>query len=155
MPKDKILIGIDPGTTTGLAVKNLSNRGVFLEILSGGILDMMDIVKKYKDQACLYLVFEDARKRTWFSNKDREALQGAGSIKRDCAIWEEFCKKQGINFISVPPAKGKTKYTADFFKRLTGWEGRTNEHSRDAAMLAFGFNAYNLKLHFRINELEK
>jgi len=31
-----------------------------------------------------------------------------------------------------------TKLTADQFKRITGWHGRTNEHGRDAAMLVFG-----------------
>ena len=46
----------------------------------------------------------------------------------------------GIDFELVNPKhqKGATKKTADEFKQLTGWQGRANEHGRDAAMLIFG-----------------
>ena len=44
---------------------------------------------------------------------------------------------------NIPHCKGapkdnKTKLNADQFSRITKWEGRTNEHGRDAAMLIFG-----------------
>lgn len=45
----------------------------------------------------------------------------------------------GIPFELVAPKNNKTKVSADYFKKLTGWEGRTNEHERDCAMLVFGY----------------
>ena len=81
--------------------------------------------------------FEDARLRQWYGDKGREALQGAGSIKRDCGIWEEFCAMHGIPHRAIKPAKGATKWDAERFKKMTGWPGRTNEHARDAALLVF------------------
>lgn len=47
-------------------------------------------------------------------------------------------KDEGIEFRALPPTKGATKMSAEAFRDLTGWRGRTSEHSRDAAMLVFG-----------------
>jgi hypothetical protein len=41
----------------------------------------------------------------------------------------------------VAPMNIKTKIKAEAFKRLTGWQGQTNEHSRDAAMMVFGLKS--------------
>lgn len=45
-------------------------------------------------------------------------------------------KVQGIHMLSMP-----TKTTAEQFRQLTGYDGRSNEHSRDAATLVWGKNA--------------
>ena len=82
--------------------------------------------------------FEDARLRTWFANKGREALQGAGSIKRDCLLWETWLQSRGVPYKAIKPAAGATKWDAAKFQRITGWTKRTNEHARDAALLCFG-----------------
>jgi hypothetical protein len=63
---------------------------------------------------------------------------GAGSVKRDCSIWEEWCREYGIEFVCPPPRQGMTKLTDAYFRGLTGYDRRTNEHGRDAAMLVFG-----------------
>ena len=150
----KRIIGIDPGVHTGFSVKNLET-GTIERVETMDILDAMDAVKTYLNTSeDIWLVFEDARLRTWFAEKGREALQGAGSIKRDCSIWETFCKKYNVRYLAVKPTKGKTKYTSDFFNRLTGWKGRTSEHARDAAMLVWGFNRNNLKLYFKIESVK-
>jgi hypothetical protein len=72
------------------------------------------------------------------ANHGREALQGAGSVKRDCNIWEEFLTEKRIPFEAVAPKHNVTKLRADAFRNITRWEGRTNEHERDAAMLVYG-----------------
>ena len=66
-------------------------------------------------------------------------MQGAGSIKRDAKIWEDFLMDIGVNHEMISPAKNRTKLKADTFKTYTGWENPTNEHSRDAAMLVFNY----------------
>lgn len=84
------------------------------------------------------VLFEDARQRKWFGADSNAKMQGAGSVKRDASIWEEFCTDYQIAFRALPPAKGGTKLNPDYFKALTGWRGKTSEHARDAAMIVFG-----------------
>jgi hypothetical protein len=86
----------------------------------------------------IFVRFEDARLRKWFGNAGREKLQGAGSIKRDCVIWNDFLTRKQIPFEAVAPKNNKTKLSSKAFKEITKYEGKTSEHSRDAAMLVFG-----------------
>lgn len=142
-----ICIGIDPGTHTGVAVWD-SREGKFLSLETLPIHRALEKVKEmshpfwhmdrlYHDD--IQVVFEDARQRTWFGKGDTNAkLQGAGSVKRDCSIWEDFCKDYGIPFQAKPPVKGATKVSAEYFKMISHYTGRTSEHSRDAAMLVIG-----------------
>ncbi|MCM1503384.1 MAG: hypothetical protein NC115_12090 [Bacteroidales bacterium] len=135
-----IYIGIDPGTNTGLAIWS-SSESMLLEVKTVTITQAMAEVQEYKaagGAGNLMVVFEDARQRKWFGERSQAKMQGAGSIKRDCSIWEDFLRERGISFRAVPPVKGGTKLTAERFRRLTGWKGQTNEHGRDAAMLVFG-----------------
>ena len=130
------VIGIDPGVCTGFAVYDRGGRALIV-VESFPILEAMAKVLEWKGQG-VELRFEDARLRRWFGKKDREVLQGAGSIKRDCQIWEDFCHLHQIKVTHIPPMDNLTKLNAGQFAKLTGWEGRTNEHGRDAAMLVFG-----------------
>ena len=96
--------------------------------------------KVYGDDLCI--VFEDARQRKWIpqeknASQYRGRLQGAGSVKRDATIWEDFCKDLGIRYEAVPPHKGMTKWSAETFANITGWQGKTSEHARDAALLVY------------------
>lgn len=129
-------VGIDPGTKTGVAVWDRSDKG-FINIDTMTITKAFDFVKSLKS-SILVVRIEDARKRTWFGNSGKERLKGAGSVERDCSIWEQFCKEQSINYELVHPKNNNTKLSADSFSALTKWTGRTSEHSRDAAMLVFG-----------------
>ena len=67
----------------------------------------------------------------------RGKLMGAGAAKRDAKIWEEFLADNGINYEAHKPQAGTTKWSADYFTRITGYTGRTSEHARDAALLVF------------------
>lgn len=135
-----ICIGIDPGTHTGVAVWD-TREGKFLSLETLPIhraLAKVQVIAEW-DKKNLQVVFEDARQRTWFGKGDTNAkAQGAGSVKRDCSIWEDFCKDYGIPYWAKPPVKGATKVSADYFKMVSHWTGRTSEHSRDAAMLVIG-----------------
>lgn len=135
--KEKIFIGIDPGVITGLAAWNGKS---FYTITSLKIHKAMDMVKNWSEEYRLFIRLEDARKRNWFGESGREQLQGAGSIKRDCKIWEDFLSENKIPFELVAPKNNKTKIDAKVFSRITGWNEVTNEHSRDAAMLVFAMN---------------
>ena len=134
-----MIVGIDPGVKTGFAVwSRAEQRLTAVETL--GITQAMTRIREMADAETLHSVrFEDARLRKWFGARGREALQGAGSVKRDCSIWEEFLSGLvGVPFLPVSPHGKGAKLDAAAFQRLTGWQGRTSEHGRDAAMLILG-----------------
>lgn len=139
--KIRFLVGIDPGTKTGVALWDRQEKKL-LRAETVGIIEALDMVEKWFSGTVLKneveLRFEDARLRRWFGNSDRERLQGVGSVKRDSAIWQEFCEFHGIKFKAIAPKNNRTKTTPHYFKRLTGWQKRTSEHARDAAMLIVG-----------------
>ena len=134
-----LIVGLDPGVRTGFAVwSRAEQRLTAIETL--GITQAMTRIRTMADAGSLHSVrFEDARLRKWFGARGREALQGAGSVKRDCSIWEEFLSGLvGVPFLPVSPHGKGAKLDAAAFQRLTGWQGRTSEHGRDAAMLILG-----------------
>lgn len=132
-------IGIDPGTNTGLAVWDSGRRMLTLceTMKIHQALREVDIQFSI-NPGNVIVIFEDARQRKWYSGDSNAKIQGAGSIKRDCTIWEDFCKDRGIPFQAVPPGKGMTKVTPEYLRMVTGWTGRTSNHARDAAMLVIG-----------------
>jgi hypothetical protein len=138
------IVGIDPGVSTGFALLGRDGRLARVETLA--IDEAMALVLELHGTGSIdHVVFEDARLRTWFGGADaRQARsgpgirEGIGSVKRDCSIWSDFLERHGIPFIGIKPSSGQSKWTADYFKRVTGWTGRTSNHARDAAVLIFG-----------------
>lgn len=137
-----IWFGIDPGVNTGVA---MLKDGELMVVETVNIVQAMGRVLAAWEQCDdeVTVVFEDARLRKYLprernASEYRGKLMGAGSVKRDCEIWEEFCNVYGIKFVALPPRPGMTKWDADTFARLTGYKGRTSNHARDAALLVFG-----------------
>ncbi len=139
-------IGIDTGVKTGFAY---CLDGKLTNVLTLPIHRAISEVRHalsgcIRDGEKLHVVVEDARKRKWFGSKGREALQGAGSVKRDAKIWEDYLRDlqqqypNVISFEMVSPAANRTKLSKEAFAQLTGWTERSSEHSRDAAMLVWG-----------------
>jgi len=126
-----------------MAVWDTSDRQ-FLDIRCSGIVDAMRYLSELQAVRQIGLiVFEDARKRKWLPREKsmkefKGRAMGAGSVRRDSAIWEEWCRTYAIPFISSPPRAGMTKLSDIQFQGITGYDRRTNEHGRDAAMLVFG-----------------
>lgn len=139
-----IIVGIDPGAMTGIAAWNV-------EQLALTLVDSMSIHKAMKfveAEVPALVLFEDARKRRWFGKMDAEqrkygaaVREGAGSVKRDCSIWDDFLTDLQRPFVARHPTAGGTKWDAEKFRLLTKWPVRTNEHARDAALLVYGMNA--------------
>lgn len=130
------LVGVDTGVKTGFAVmENGELQDVSTETIltaQARVLELLDCVGPDELLVCI----EDVRKRKWVGPRaGRERLQGIGSVKRDCSIWQEFCEHHNIKHLLIPPANIPTKLSAKRFKELTGWTKRTSEHSRDAGMM--------------------
>lgn len=138
-------IGIDTGTNTGVAVWDTS-RHCFKQLDTMPIHRAMETVIMWRDvvgKENISVIFEDARTRKYLPKEKNESekrgkLMGAGSIKRDATIWEDFLTDKGIPFLSQAPSKGMTKWDDQTFKAVTGWSKRTSSHARDAALLVFG-----------------
>jgi len=157
-----IVIGIDPGDHTGLAVWDTGQQAFVLLATLPLHKAMQEVVKwttapelaPQRKGKKVHVVCEDARQRTWFApernvSEYRGKLMGAGAAKRDAKIWEEFLSDKdvampysddlGLTFTMHKPQAHGTKWAADYFARVTGFKGRTSEHSRDAALLVYGW----------------
>jgi len=137
----EFLIGIDCGVNTGFAVYSKSEKKI-IEIGSHKIHYSIERVK-YWSQFSILVKVEDARLRKWIPKQaneksERGRREGAGSVKRDATIWQDFLEDSGIDFEMVAPKNNKTKMSSDYFKKVTGYSAQTNQHARDAAMLVFG-----------------
>lgn len=143
--KYRYLIGIDTGVNTGYAVWDMET-GDLWDVQTLTITQALHRVKTFSEAYRIKVYFEDARQRRWIPDtrdpgREMGRRQGAGSVKRDCRIWEDFCQENRIPFEAVAPRRNRTKLSAEAFRRLVGWQGRTSQHARDAAMLVLGRDA--------------
>lgn len=133
----KAKIGIDTGTTTGVAVWADNALQV---VDSMTITKAMVFITKHYPVDSTKLYIEDARLWIGFSGKTEQTearRKGAGSVQRDAKIWQDWCEENGYDFIMIKPMGKGLKKDADTFKKMTGWQGVTNEHSRDAGMIVY------------------
>jgi len=138
----KYAIGIDTGVHTGYAVWDIEKQEL-IECQTMQIDEAMErisTIKAYSYYNNFIVVVEDARLRKFFKGENMAAKQqGAGSIKRDAKIWEDYLKRLNIDFKLVNPTYRRTKLTEEYFKKISKYEGRTSNHARDAAMLVLGY----------------
>lgn len=139
-----IFIGIDPGKKTGYAAYN-SRAKELTTVVSCPIFIAMEKVRVWERIAKgkFFVIVEDARKRPPDKEWGLERLQGAGSIKRDSAIWEEF-----LTYYDIPhqmKAPRNTNIKAKPFQMLTGYTERIDQHARDAAMIVYGMQEKSWK----------
>lgn len=139
------IIGIDPGGTTGMCIYHKAEKRIKV-LTSGTMLDCIYTLDLYYKDISRQAFFriEDARLRKWIPKEKTESAErgrreGAGHVKAHCAIWEDYCKRNHIAYELVAPKNNKTKVTAAYFKKLTGWDKQTNNHERDAALLVVGY----------------
>lgn len=133
-----IIIGIDPGTNTGIAVWNVVEQK-FEALKTMAIDEAFDLLREDKPE---FVIFEDARLRKFFGKTGRERLQGAGAAKRDSKAWEQFLLRHRIPFRTV---RAQRKLRHKEFVEMTGYSKRVSEHARDAGMIVFGLDGNNLR----------
>jgi hypothetical protein len=141
--KNIILIGIDPGVKTGFStICNNEKNAITLSIHNA----LNYVEKLMHEHKQVHLRVEDARQRKWFGRNSTAKAQGAGSIKRDCKIWDDFLtelskkKDTNLTFEMIHPIKGGTKIDKVLFEKISGITKVTSEHARDAYMLIHNYN---------------
>lgn len=131
-------LAIDPGVHTGIAIWDDLNYE-FIEIKTlgsfAGCIYVSEFLKKNPD-TIVYI--EDANKRRWYGHNSNEKIQGAGWIKTLSNEWIRFLKELSIETKIVAPKNIKTIVNSKQFSKLTGWEGKTSIHARDAAAMVWG-----------------
>lgn len=60
---------------------------------------------------------------------------GENRAKAEMIFW--FCNGLGLLAVFTNPVRNGTKLSAKQIEQLTGWTGRTNEHARDAIVIAW------------------
>lgn len=137
--KHRTLIGLDPGASTGVA------------IYIGGKLDKLATVEPWRIPEVIQahgadrVVFEDSRLTSYMFTtvKSRPAAlkmaRNVGEVDAWCKLIVAICDQLNITAHGISPKAKGAKLDADAFKRLTGWAGQTNEHTRDAAAIAWPY----------------
>lgn len=132
-----IIIGLDPGVNTGIAV-----------FRNGKLEDLMTC-KPHQigfNISCVdRVVFEDSRLTSFMftSVKARAAAlkiaRNVGEIDAWCRFIVMLCEELGIPAHGISPKGKGTKLSATEFNKFTGWTGKSNQHERDAAMVAYPY----------------
>lgn len=133
-----IVLGIDPGSSTGMAW------------FVNGRLDTLATIEPYllheRIHSVDFVVFEDSRLQShvWAgAGATRPAMakiaRNVGMIDAWCELIAKTCASRGIAYISISPKAKGAKLDAEAFYKRTGWDARCNQHERDAAMVAWAY----------------
>lgn len=130
--KPTFRIGIDPGNNTGFAVWN-EQESRFQVIETVDFWSAYGKVGTYPIDETMVVVEVPRGKNNWTGDTQQITTLNVGGVIREANLLAEGLRRKGYSVKEVHP---RGKVDADGFKRLTGYQGRTNEHNRDAGMLA-------------------
>lgn len=137
------VIGLDPGLNTGIAIYE---DGKLTELLTIEPINLADIFSHYSGEP-LFVVFEDSRLQShiWIPSQSKgvaaNIARKVGMVDAWCYMIERLCESYDIAYMRVSPKAKGEKLNAEDFKRITGWTGKSNQHERDGAMVAWQFRS--------------
>lgn len=137
--REVTLIGIDPGVNTGMA---FFKAGKLLELRTFHPLSIYDVLAQYGYER---VIFEDSRLTSpvWSRGTTAAArikiARNVGQVDGICSLICEACGRIGIEALGISPKHKGAKLDAEQFAKVTGWTGRSNQHERDAAMVAWQY----------------
>lgn len=141
MSDTRVLLGIDPGADTGLAIFRAGDLAELRTIAP------VDIERVLIELAPVRIVVEDSRLQSRMWNARSKSTLGAslaaarsvGQVDAWCSLITALCARHGISMHSVSPAGKGAKLDAERFAAVTGWTKRCNQHERDSAMCAWPY----------------
>ncbi len=140
--KIRMVCAIDPGVHTGFAVTvngDLTDVETYtFTEAQAWLLNCSAYADPEKQGCCtLELVIEDPRGQyVPYNQREPQRIKGVGSVERDTKLWIEFAEYYKIPYRTMKPGKYR-KIDAKTFAKITGWNSRTSEHARAAAMMVF------------------
>lgn len=134
-----LVVGIDPGKNTGIAIYNTYSKA-FDEVYTAKFWDAVDLIGGL-DRTDTVVIELPSTKHVWHNDAtNKRAIQrtgvNVGSAIREAELLVEYVGRLELPCIIQRP---QGKVDAEKFKRITGWVGRTSQHSRDAGMLCYGY----------------
>jgi hypothetical protein len=133
------ILGLDPGASTGVAV---FQAGALWKLETIAPHEIADYITKARP---VRVIFEDSRLTSFMFTtvKSRPAAlkmaRNVGQVDAWSSLITSVCANLCIPCHGVSPkGKGK-KLDAKQFALVTGWVGKSNEHERDSAMVAWNY----------------
>ena len=139
------IIGIDPGINTGYC---LIRNGIIEYIITTDFWGCIAELQLIEDIDNTLIVIElPSSKHVWHNGAtNKAAIQrtgfNVGGVYMRAELVVEWLMINDYNYVTCNPL-GKIK--SDEFKAVTGWSGVTNQHERDAAMMAWKYRNYRVK----------
>lgn len=143
--KPEIVVGIDPGTNTGITIYDCVKKEYLLCDTMSIINAIFEIERVFANNKGPFLItVEDSRG----ISGSRDKKLGAGSIRRDCAIWDDYLNakssvSKGIVFYRfVKPTKNPyLKASPESWLMVSKYRGKRlpSGHARDSATYIFRY----------------
>lgn len=133
------ILGIDPGANTGVATY-IGGKLVHL-----ATIEPVEIAARIELARPSRVILEDSRLQShvWTTSTSKPAAakmaRNLGEIDAWCKLIVAVCAGLDIPAHSVSPLGKGCKMAADQFERITGWSKPSNQHERDAAMVAYPY----------------
>lgn len=142
-----LILGIDPGQNTGVAT------------FTGGKLLKLHTIEPHHLPELIRLtgtkrvIFEDSRLQSHLFSGHKpgagalsapqkiKIARNVGQVDAWCGLIVAVCADLGIPAHGISPRGKGAKLNAAQFECLTGWAEKSNEHTRDAATVAWPYRA--------------
>jgi len=131
-----MIVGLDPGTNTGVAI---FEDGKLTKLTTWTPIQLITLLPSLSVKS---VIFEDSRLTSpvWSRGTSQAArmkiARNVGQVDAICNLICALCEEMKINAHGISPKhKG--------FNKLTGWDKKSNQHERDAAMCVFSHGGIN------------
>lgn len=148
MIEKRYIVGIDAGSHTGICIYNPKSKTI-IQIHSTDFFGAFTFLKTL-DRAKYNIVVEVPAAFVYRRNDgEKGAIRDKmcflmGGNRREGQLMAIGCRILGFTVEEVLPVRAK-KWDAAQLKRELGYSGKTNEHTRDAARLAFYYSSLFLR----------
>lgn len=130
--KAKTHIGIDPGKNTGYAEYIVETGELLLETID--FWACYNMLKLMPRRGVLVHIESPKTKHNWHASKCNTTSVNIGMAYREMELLAEGIERLGFHVKRIHP---QGKVDAKRFRQITGYKGSTNQHVRDAGMLAY------------------
>lgn len=138
------ILGIDPGQHNGLAI---FEGGKLIELLT---VKPINLVGEITEIAPDIIIYEDSRLQSVTFPRGVNKAQmlkiarNIGMVDGICSLIVEIAASLRIPAHGISPKSKGAKLNAEAFQKITGWADKSNQHCRDAAMVAWGYKNASL-----------